>query len=118
MIALNGLYTSPPDTSVLSIRTSGKPGRPITFRAGSGQKPEIHLRDNWGGISVDGASYLVIDGFTVVGNAQSITHAQARAQRNNLMNRRTIAGGIGVAPRYGEPSKRAHHVIIRNNTVS
>jgi hypothetical protein len=118
VVAMDGRYTSPPATTVLNITTSGTRTKWITYRAYPGQTPTIRLRDNWGGIGVDGAAYIVVDGFTVVGNARSVTLAEARAQKSNLDNRRTTANGIGVATSYADPSRHAHHVTIRNNTVS
>ncbi len=118
VVAMDGRYTSPPATTVLNITTSGTRKKWITYRAYPGHTPTIRLRDNWGGIGVDGAAYIVVEGFTVVGNARSVTLAEARAQKSNLDNRRTTANGIGVATSYADPSRHAHHVTIRNNTVS
>lgn len=118
VVAMNGVYTSEPSTDVLTINTSGTQGNWIRYRAYPGHTPKLQLSDNWSGISVNGASYIVIEGFTVVGNAKSITLAEARQQQNNLNNPRTIANCIGVANNFQTPSQRPHHIVIRNNTVS
>jgi Right handed beta helix region len=117
VFAMNGEYTSRPDTWVLSVSSSGTPTKPITFRAYPGHTPIIRLRDNWGGVSVDGASYVVVQGFTVIGNARSVTLAEARSHRNTLGYRRTSATGISVAAAHTDPSRHPHHVTIRHNTV-
>src|SRR5262249_19578962 len=54
-------------------------------------------------------SYIVIDGFTVVGNAQSITAAQAQAAAdyNNTTNGNCIGGSV-----------KSHHITVRNSNIS
>jgi hypothetical protein len=86
----------------------------ITYQAYPGQHPTILKNGNlWDAIqlwtSTVGPSYIIIDGFTVVGNAQSITVSQAKSapDRNNTTNGNCIGGGSSV-----------NHVIIRNNNVS
>jgi hypothetical protein len=86
----------------------------ITYQAYPGQHPTVLKNGTtWDGIqiwnSAGGPSYIVIDGFTILGNAQSITLSQAQSapDKNNTTNGNCIGGGSSV-----------HHVIIRNNTVS
>jgi len=86
----------------------------ITYQAYPGQHPTI-LKDGsaWDGIqlwnSTAGPSYIIVDGFTILGNAQSITVSQAQSapKGNSTTNGNCIGGGSNV-----------YHVIIRNNTVS
>jgi parallel beta-helix repeat protein len=118
VFALNGLYTSSPSTDILTIKNSGTQGNWIHYRAYPGQKPKLQLDDNWSGITVNGASYIVIEGFTVVGNAPSITLAEAREQQNNLGNPRTLANCINIRDAFDNSSQRPHHIVIRGNTVS
>ena len=86
----------------------------ITYRAYPGQHPTVLKNDStWDGIqlwnSTGGPSYIVVDGFTILGNAQSITVSQAQSapDGNNTTNGNCIGGSSSV-----------HHVIIRNNNVS
>lgn len=117
VLVMNGIYTSADNTNILMVNNSGLPGNWIRYRAYPGHKPKLELNYNWAGISINGASYIVVEGFTVQGNAKTITLAEARREQNNLNNLRTVANCIGVASRYDLPSQRPHHIIIRNNTA-
>jgi hypothetical protein len=86
----------------------------ITYRAYPGQHPTVLKNGSaYNGIQIGyynpAMSYIVVDGFTVLGNAQSITASQAQAapSGNNTTNGNCIDG-----------YSTGHHVIIRNNTVS
>jgi hypothetical protein len=97
-------------------RSGSQSGGYITYQAYPGQHPTIlkngtlwdaiQLSDSTKGYS---SSYIIVDGFTVVGNAQSIMVSQAQsALRGNVTtNGNCIGGGDTV-----------NHVIIRNNNVS
>jgi hypothetical protein len=110
---MNGTYTGPSQGAVVDITTSGTASAPIIFQAAPGQTPIIDTTDCWQGIYVQ-ASYIVVNGFTVVGNAANYTYAQAMALYNTgdaLLNSTGIAvnsPGGGVVP---------NHIIIENNTV-
>jgi hypothetical protein len=116
--ALDGEYTSGAGTNVLQIDRSGTEESWIRYEAYPGHTPTIRLDQNWGGISVDGASFVIVDGFAVVGGAKNVSREEAFAQMNNLDNIATIANGIAVAPAWDDASRKPHHVIIRNSTVS
>src|SRR3954465_14339434 len=75
---MNGTYTGWPGGNVLNITTSGTASAPITFEAAPGQTPVIDSSGAWNGISIQ-ASYIVINGFTVVGDAAKYTLSQALA---------------------------------------
>jgi hypothetical protein len=62
---MNGTY------SPFGINTSGTASAPITFEAASGQTPVIDSSGQWFGIYVQ-ASNIVINGFTVVGDAAKL----------------------------------------------
>ena len=86
----------------------------ITYQAYPGHHPTILKNGNlWDGIqfwnTTTGPSYIIIDGFIVVGNAQSITASQAQsaADNNNTTNGNCIGAGSS-----------SHHIVIRNNKVS
>jgi hypothetical protein len=96
----------------LFIQRSGKASGYITFRAYPGHHPLITNYNEWGAIQVyGGASYLIIDGLTVIGPAQTITASEAEAQKNNPQN--IVTNGDCLAT-----SKTSHHLIIRNNNLS
>ncbi|HEY9825639.1 MAG TPA: right-handed parallel beta-helix repeat-containing protein [Stenomitos sp.] len=117
VLVMNGIYTSADNTNILMVNNSGLPGNWIRYRAYPGHKPKLQLNYNWSGISINGASYILVEGFTVQGNAKTITLAEARREQNNLNNLRTVANCISVASRYDLPSQRPHHIIIRKNTA-
>src|SRR5215470_4589599 len=62
---MNGTYAP------VQITTSGTAGAAITFVAAPGQHPVIDGSGSWNAVLIQ-ASYIVFDGFTVVGNAASI----------------------------------------------
>src|ERR1700731_5436098 len=75
---MNGTYTAPFYADALDITTSGTANAPITFEAAPGQTPVIDSSGGWQGISIQ-ASYIVINGFPLVGDAADFTLAQALA---------------------------------------
>jgi hypothetical protein len=86
----------------------------ITYQAYPGQHPTILKNGSaWNGIQIGyyspAMSYIVVDGLTVLGNAQSITASQAQSapDNNNTTNGNCI-----------DSYSTSHHIIIRNNTVS
>jgi hypothetical protein len=114
---MNGLYTSGDGTHILTVNTSGTASNYIYYRAYPGHKPKLKLNKNWSGIFVNGASYIVLDGFTIEGNSKSINLAYALANPDDI----SLAGtciritGEGNDPAYN--GAKAHHIIARNNTV-
>ncbi|HEV7453846.1 MAG TPA: hypothetical protein VGO07_01155 [Candidatus Saccharimonadales bacterium] len=104
---LDGTYAA------FSITHSGSSGCYITFRAYPGSHPIVKKTGStWNAIDLSAAtppSYIVIDGFTIVGNAQSITAAQAQsaADYNSTTNGNCIGAGTG-----------SHHVTVRNSNIS
>ena len=94
-------------------RSGSATGGYITYQAYTGQHPVITKGTAWDNIqlysSSGGPSYIIISGFTVLGNAQSITADQANAAPAN--NTTTNGNCIGAGP-------TSHHVIVRNNDIS
>jgi parallel beta-helix repeat protein len=119
VLVMNGTYTqAEPTWNVLSIQTSGRADAWIRYKNYPGHTPKIKVR-NWAGIGVDGASYILIEGFTLVGNRDEVSLAYALSQKSNLSNPLTSGNCIGVSPKYqSNPAQRAHHIIIRKNNVS
>lgn len=119
VLVMNGTYRNPnPRDNILTIRRSGSPQAWITYRAYPGHRPLLRAR-NWHAISVQGASYIKVAGFRLVGNLDQIQPEQALAQRGNLNNPLTSGNGIGVSPlQQGDRKIYPRHVQIRNNRVA
>jgi parallel beta-helix repeat protein len=117
VLVKNGIYSRPdqPESDVVQINRSGTARSPITLAAYPGHKPKI-LSANWVGIRVQ-ASHIIVDGFTLEGNLDSLTLAGARARMNDP-NPQYGGSGIAIAPPYDKPLIRPHHVTIRNNVIS
>jgi hypothetical protein len=93
-------------------RSGSASGGYITYRAYPGQHPTINkIGQLWDAIQIQakvGPSYIVIDGFNIVGNAQGVTAKQALSapDNNNTTNGNCIGAGAS-----------SHHIIVRNNNV-
>jgi len=97
-----------------TISRSGSSTGYITYQAYPGQHPTVNKTGStWDAIQLKsataGPSYIIIDGFNIVGNAQSITVDQAQTAQNynNTTNGNCIGSGA-----------TSHHIIIRNNNIS
>lgn len=120
VFVMNGTYTDAyPDIPVLMITNSGTASNPIVFKNYPGHTPLIKINaNNWVGISFNGSDYIVVDGFTIVGNNDSIDLAYAQAEMNNTSNPATSSNGIGIAGQYDDSTNKPHHNIVRNCTIS
>ena len=119
VFAMSGTYTKRLNANnVLDIFQSGTAAQWIVFKNYPGQTPVIKMYDQWSGIAVQGADYIVIDGFSVVGNNDSVTLSYAQAQQANTNNPATSGNGIGCAPEYNNNSNKPHHITICNCKVS
>jgi hypothetical protein len=82
----------------------------ITFQAYPGAKP---LMTNYNAFAAfnfaPNESYIIIDGFTVVGDAKSVTQAQALALGNDTTS--SVNNGACI-------SAKGNHIVIRNNELS
>ncbi len=123
----DGLYTDPGTnkaSSVLLLSQHGKPDAWTTWKAAPGAKPEIRP-SGWNGILITG-SYQILDGLHVIGTNDSITLSEALANGKPSVkdgklpppNPRFNSNGISIDGRNNPPTKKPHHVIIRNCTVS
>jgi hypothetical protein len=113
---MNGTYSNPSgDGAVLQITTSGTASAPITFEAMPGQTPVIESAGNWAGIGDYGASYITVSGFTIQGDAPSVTLAEAQSQENNTNN--PVTAGDGIDIESGSGGSNPHNIIIEDNTV-
>ena len=97
---------------VLSINNSGTGGAPITYEAASGANPVINVTSSGnGGIDVN-ASNIVVSGFTIQGDAQSLSVGSAEGQG---ADNATTANGINVG---NVGAAIVSNVQILNNTIS
>ena len=112
---MNGTYTgdAPYGGDVLDITTSGTASAPITFEAAPGATPVIDNTGGWAGIKLM-ASYNVVEGFTVEGDAANITLVEAIA---NYGTGNPYYDGNGIAIVPGGSTTLPNHDTIENNTV-
>src|ERR1700691_3821850 len=110
---MNGSYTAPFYSDALDITTSGTASAPITFEAAPGQTPIIDSSGGWNAINIE-ASYIVVKGFTVVGDAANYTLQSALAGYSTGSS--SLDGnGIGINP--GSGASLPNHITIEDNTV-
>ena len=119
VFAMAGVYT---DTAyghnVLNIYNNGTAANPIVYKNYMLDVAVIKLYAQWGGIQIQGADYIIIDGFTVIGNNDSVTLAYALTQTDSLSNPATSGNGIEATFNYSDTTNMPHHIIIRNCNVS
>ena len=109
---MNGTYTAAPGGGdVLDITTSGTASAPITFEAAPGQTPVINSSGGWNAINIE-ASYIVVNGFTVVGDAATSPCRTALAGYSTG-NPNLDGNGIAFTRQWRVPN----HITIENNTV-
>ena len=97
----------------VDITTSGTASAPITFEAAPGQTPVIDSSGGWNAINIE-ASYIVIKGFTVVGDAANYTLQSALAGYSTGSSN-LDGNGIAINPSSSVPLP--NHITIENNTV-
>jgi parallel beta-helix repeat protein len=114
---MNGTYTKANSfDNIVTIKRSGTENAWITYQAYPGHTPKLESR-NWHGISIQGASYIIIDGFEIEGNNNNITLEKAIAKQSDLNNPFTSGNGIGIDASLGKNSVHSHHIIVRNNKI-
>jgi len=112
---MNGTYTRDSATPLV-LTTSGTPTAWIAFVAGPGQHPVIQMpkgKDAWSGIEIHGASYLMIEGFEIAGQNQSITDEEGHRsdKTTGYLNASCIhIDGMQYA-------SIPHDIVIRNNVL-
>src|SRR5450432_4065797 len=115
VLVMNGTYTNTAFTSnVVTISTRATVSHWLVFKNYPGHAPVIQLSGNWQGIALAGAAYVIIDGFTVIGNNDNITLAYAQSQQTNADNPLTAGNGISIQSQYSNKSNRSYHIIVRN----
>jgi hypothetical protein len=82
----------------------------ITYQAYPGQKPVLANYNAYAAFNfASGISYVIVDGFTVTGNAQSLTASQAQSMISNTSS--AVNNGDCIAA-------KGNHIVIRNNTLA
>ena len=110
---MNGTYTAPSYEDALDITTSGTASAPITFEAAPGQTPVIDSSGGWNAINIE-ASYIVIKGFTIVGDAADY-NLQSALAGYSVGSSNLDGNGIAVNSTTSVPLP--NHITIENNTV-
>jgi hypothetical protein len=118
VLVMNGTYsqTQYPEGDIVTITKSGRADAWIALMAYPGQKPKLKSI-NWQAINIM-ASYILVQGFTIEGNRDSVTLEYAMFQMDNLNNPTTSGQGINISSLYPDRVVKPHHVIIRGNTIS
>jgi hypothetical protein len=121
----DGLYTDDGrgGGAILTLSTRGSPDAWTTWRAAPGAKPELRP-SGWHGIFING-SYIVVDGFTLIGANDSLTLIDALADgllkekdgRSYPGSPRFNTNGISIDGRKSPPDAKPHHIVIRNCVV-
>lgn len=111
VIVTNGMYAP------LRIANSGTPNAWIKFVAAPGAHPVVRLNDSRVGIATGAGAYILIDGFEVIGQNQTITADQGHTNNGSQpeLNENCIL--VGRIPRGAASHRLAHDVVIRNNSV-
>ncbi|MFF3883578.1 sigma-70 family RNA polymerase sigma factor [Streptomyces sp. NPDC001914] len=113
---MNGTYTEPrKGSNVLTVKRSGRPGAPITFTAYPGHRPVLNPKTAWNGISVYGASHIVIKNLEVKGNNAALSLADA--ERSSSKTDPTYNTNCISVEKNRESGAFPHHVDIIGNLV-
>ncbi|MFZ2654977.1 MAG: right-handed parallel beta-helix repeat-containing protein [Victivallales bacterium] len=108
---MNGIYTKDePTSNILTITRSGRDDAYITYQALPGHTPKLKSK-NWNAIKVEGASYIVIDGLELEGNADNIKLEYALAQKGNRNNPATSGNGVSICEKA---EQKPHHIVVSN----
>lgn len=111
----------PGEMAALIIRRGGTAERWVRFANYPDEKPLIEF-NSLRGIKVEGAAYVVIEGFEIDGRNDEVdpaeAYAHAEAFTGDGYDRNEFFGvGIRLGTSGGEDPAFPHHVIIRNNHV-
>ena len=87
--------------------------RPDHLEAAPGQTPVINSSGGWNAINIE-ASYIVVEGFTVVGDAANYTLQSALA---GYSTGNANLDGNGIAINTTSSVPLPNHITIENNTV-
>ncbi len=119
VFVMNGTYTNLVyASSVAVISTKASASKWLVFKNYPGHTPIIQLSANWSAIALAGAAYVIVDGFTVIGNNDNITLSYAQSQQTNLGNPSTSGSGISIQNSFSDNTNHSQHIIIRNCSVT
>ena len=121
VFVMTGVYNSTSGT-ILNITRSGTANGYITYKALKGNTPKITASGNvWNAVSING-SYVIFEGFELIGNNANLTYEAAFQSYNDQVN--GVSGATAIfntnALTIGGPrdeSKKPHHVTIRGCKV-
>ena len=119
--ALTGSYTGATVTStVLSINTPGTSTAPIAYRAYPGNTPTINFSSFTGVGFGNNAAYIELNGFTINGDNQNVTYAQASTADAiaNPGNYPQFNGNCVFANNRTTTGNHPNHLSILNNIIS
>jgi hypothetical protein len=110
-----GVYSGMGST-VVEITRSGNADQWITYKAYPGEHPKIAVgMTNWQGIEIKSASYIVVDGFEIVGHQSEVTLDKAM---NEMRHPTPYASSSGIAVESRDlKAPIATHIIIRHLSV-
>lgn len=116
--AMNGTYTNAcASCDVVDISTPGSPSAWITYAAYPGQTPVVSF-NGWAGFSIHPtAAYIEVSGFTIVGNNDNVTLAQAQQQSTTNPDPAFNGNCIVSDGRQGTATQKPHHLKFLNNTI-
>jgi parallel beta-helix repeat protein len=113
----DGVYTTPPTKNVADFyKKSGTSSHWILLTSAPNQHPKIRF-SGWDGITIQGSSYVIVNGFTIEGNTANVTLDEARLNADNASNPATRGSGITVNHCWNDPTAHSTHVIVANNVV-
>lgn len=121
VFVMSGTYRNDCATcDVLGITRSGSKNKYIVYSNYPGQQPLISF-NGWTGISMrNGASYIKITGFEIIGNNAKINLKNALAQPTSCGNKKGITdpkyNGNGILVESNK-NKYSHHIIIAKNRI-
>ena len=110
---MTGTYSvSTTGSNILLINRSGSAAAPITYEAGANQHPVLSFANAWAAINIE-ANWINVEGFTIVGNAASITSSYGQSQARALGNPLTNGDGIDISP----GASPFHNIAILDNVI-
>ena len=121
VFVMNGTYSNDcSPCNVLNVTKGGNKKKYIVYTNYPNHRPVISF-NGWAGISVsNGASYINITGFEVIGNNSKVTLAKALKQPQSCANKKGSIdpkyNGNGIVVESSK-KKRSHHIIIAKNIV-
>ncbi|MGC5170079.1 choice-of-anchor Q domain-containing protein [Microbacterium sp. DT81.1] len=111
---MDGEYADTSGQGVLRITRSGTLDAPITYRAYHNQTPVIRPVTGWNGVSLVGASHIVLDGLEIRGNADNLTLEDATA---NASPGKATYNQNCVHARKNAAGERWSHLTVINSHI-